>query len=87
DSKYYVIQLTLISSDKLLADYLAHHTLIGVAKVYHYQQYFAVTVGLYPNLVETNNAIKNLPASLQNKGAFAKSVADIKKRINDDKKP
>ncbi|WAJ70266.1 SPOR domain-containing protein [Catenovulum adriaticum] len=84
--KQYVIQLTLVSSESVLDEFLASPDIQTLAepaklKVYESEQRFGVTYGIYPTHQTALAAINTLPGSIKNAGAFAKPVAAIAQLI------
>ena len=84
-SQAYVIQLTLVSSEQVLAEYLAQLEDRQDIKVYASAKFFGVTYGIYQTQQEAIAAIKQLPDNLISEGAFAKPVVAIIKLINSSK--
>ncbi|MCU4675838.1 hypothetical protein N7931_09345 [Catenovulum sp. 2E275] len=79
----YVIQLTLVSSQKVLDEYLASLKTTEKLNIYMSEKYFGVTYGIYATQQQAIKAITQLPEELTREGAFAKSVAAIQKLISD----
>ncbi|GEM_PF-3138584 len=73
----YVVQLTLVSSEKVLTEYLAQMDNLAELKVYKSDKFYGVTTGLYSSQNEAYQAIQDLPDKLTREGAFAKPVAAI----------
>lgn len=84
--KQYVIQLTLVSSETVLDEFLASPDIQTLAesdklKVYASDQRFGVTYGIYQTHQAALIKINSLPGSIKNAGAFAKSVSAIAQLI------
>ncbi|AWB66494.1 hypothetical protein C2869_08660 [Saccharobesus litoralis] len=79
--KHYVLQLAVLSNQKVLNDYLQANQLHKQVKIYHALTGYGVVFGEYGSIKQAKLAIKNLPSNIDASKVWPKPISAIRETL------